>query len=85
MSEHTYLSAERHVWSLNKTRVGVEEDRAQEPNLLDRVDILSNLNAVSDVVRVLHEEEDNRRKDFRQRRSDEPAQTYRELSVHSMV
>ena len=74
-SRLTYHGVDYRVRGLDGTRVRVREDGAQKPDLLHDVDTRADLYAVADVVGMFDEEEDDRRQDFGQRASNEPAQT----------
>ena len=63
---NTYHRIEHRVWGLNGTRARVREYGAEQPNLLDNIDVLVNLHAIADIVGVLDEEEDDGCQDLSQ-------------------
>ena len=71
----TYHRVDNRVRSLDRARVRVRKDGAEQPDLLHDVDACANLDTIADIVGMFDEEEDDRRQDFGQRASNEPAKT----------
>ena len=78
---NAHISVQDRIGRLHGARVGVEEDGAEETDLLDGVVLQVDRNAIADVVRVLHEQEDDAREHLRETCTDQPAQPCARKSV----
>lgn len=55
--------------------VAVQENCAEEPDFLDGVSVVIDLDPVTDIIRVLNEEEDDTGQDFGETSANEPTKT----------
>ena len=71
-----YLTVEHGVRCLHQACVAIQEDGAEQPDLLYSIRLLLHSHPIADVVGVLDEQEDDTREDLGQTASNQPAQTY---------
>ena len=68
---------------MNQARIAVKENGTEKSNFLDGVRILAHSNTVTDIVRMLDEQENDRGEDFREGWANEPTETKDESSRSS--
>ena len=70
---------------LDVTVVRVQENCAEQSDLLHSVAVLVNIHAIANIIRVLHEEEDDTGNNLLATGTDQPRQTYRiSLNIQSL-
>ena len=61
--------------------MAIQEDGAEETNLLHRISVFAKIDPITDIERVQHKQKDDTSENIVQTRADEPAESYKADSI----